>query len=167
MKRSVWTGWFCALLAMLGACDFVAQRELQPGESTIDDVRRLMGKPAMIWEEEDGRQIHEYPRGPEGSETWMVEIGADGRFRGMKDALAPGNLGRVQAGMSRDDLRRLLGKPGEEQPFPLRDEIVWTWRVKSDSGVTTEMFHVHLGSDGRVLRTSRTPDPRLINAAGS
>lgn len=166
MKRWHWRGWICALLAMLGACDYFAQRELEPGTSTVDDVRRLMGKPAMIWEENDGRQVLEYPRGPEGSETWMVQIDAGGRFQGMTDALAQANLGRVQAGMTRDDVRRLLGRPGEEQAFPARSEIVWTWRVKASAGSITEMFHVHMGNDGRVLRTSRTPDPKLINAGG-
>ncbi|MBN9461434.1 MAG: hypothetical protein J0H00_09425 [Burkholderiales bacterium] len=164
MKRTVLAGWLCSLLAALGACDFVAQHELQPGRSTADDVRKLMGRPDMIWEESDGRQVLEYPRGPEGSETWMVEIDAGGRYQGMSDALTPANLARVQPGMSRDDLRRLLGKPGAEERFPARDETVWTWRVKG-SVEATEMFHAHLGPDGRVVRTSRTPDPRLVNAS--
>lgn len=166
MRRSLWTGWLFALLAFLGACDYFAQRELQPGVSTVDDVRRLMGKPVMIWEENDGSQVFEYSRGPEGSETWMVEIGSDGRYRGMADARAAAQLERVRAGMSRDDLRRLLGKPDEEQRFPARDETVWTWRVKTSTGSGTEMFHVHLSAEGRVLRTSRTPDPKLINSGG-
>ncbi len=166
MRRSLWTGWLCALLAMLGACDYFAQRELQPGVSTADDVRRLMGKPVMIWEENDGSQVLEYSRGPEGSETWMVDIGPDGRYRGMQDARSSAQLERVRAGMSRDDLRRLLGKPDQEQSFPARNETVWTWRVKTIAGSSTEMFHAHLGPDGRVLRTSRTPDPNLINAGG-
>lgn len=166
MRRSLWTGWLCALLAFLGGCDYFAQRELQPGVSTVDDVRRLMGKPGMIWEEDDGSQVLEYSRGPEGSETWMVEVGPDGLFRGMTDARAAVRLGRVQAGMSRDDLRRLLGKPDEETLLAARNETVWTWRVKTATGSITEMFHAHLSPEGRVLRTSRTPDPRLINAGG-
>jgi hypothetical protein len=94
-----------------------------------------------------------------------VEIGADGRYRGMANALAAANLARVQPGMSRDDLRRLLGKPGDVAAFPARNEVVWTWRVRGEM-TTSEMFHAHLGPDGRVMRTSRTPDPRLINASG-
>jgi len=166
MKRSLFTGWLCALLAFVGGCDYFAQRELQPGVSTTDDVRRLMGKPVMIWEEEDGSQVLEYSRGPEGSETWMVQIGPDGLYRGMTDARAAARLEQVRAGMSRDDLRRLLGKPDEEERFAARNETVWTWRVKTSTGASTEMFHAHLSPEGRVLRTSRTPDPSLINAGG-
>ncbi len=161
MKRSILTGWLCSMLALVGACDLIAQRELQPGQSTVEDVRKLMGKPGMIWEEGDGSQVLEYARGPEGWETWMVEIGPDGRYRGMKNALEAANLARVTPGMSRDDLRRLLGRPGTEEPLPARGEVVWTWRVKGEV-VETEMFHAHLGRDGRVTRTSRSPDPRLV-----
>lgn len=163
MKRPVLAGWLCSLLATLGACDFVAQHELEPGRSTVQDVRKLMGKPGTIWEEDGGRQVLEYARGPEGSETWMVEIDANGRFQGMKDALALANLARVQPGMNRDDLRRLLGKPGSEETFPALGETVWSWRVRG-SVEATEMFHAHLGPDGRVLRTSRTPDPALVKS---
>lgn len=162
MKRRGFTGWLCALPVFLGGCDYFAQRELQPGVSSADDVRRLMGRPGMIWEENDGSQVLEYSRGPEGSETWMVEIGPDGLYRGMTDARAEARLGQVRAGMSRDDLRRLLGKPDEEERFPALDETVWTWRVKAGIGVDTEMFHAHLSPEGRVLRTTRSPDPRLL-----
>lgn len=162
MKRSILTGWLCSLLALFGACDLIAQRELRPGESTVEDVRKLMGKPETIWEEADGRQVYEYVRGPEGTDTWMVEIGADGRYRGMTNALAADNLARVRPGMSRDDVRRLLGKPGSETPFPARDEVVWSWRVQGEM-TTSVMFNVHMGPDGRVTQTSRTLDPQRFD----
>ena len=31
MKRSILTGWLCSMLALVGACDMIAQRELRPG----------------------------------------------------------------------------------------------------------------------------------------
>ncbi len=162
MKRWLLMGWLMSLLAMVGACDWVAQQELKPGQSTLEDVRKLMGKPEMVWEEGDGRQVLEYPRSPEGAETWMVEIDANGRYQGMKNTLVDANLRQVRPGMSRDDLRRLLGKPGSVETLPLKNELVWTWRVQAAPG-RTEMFNVHFGDDGRVASTSRTPDPRTIN----
>ena len=63
-----------SLLASLGACDWFAQKELRVGESTVDDVRRLMGGPDTIREQADGSVIYEYPRGPEGTQTWIVSI---------------------------------------------------------------------------------------------
>jgi len=35
---------------------------------------------------------------------------------------------RVRSGMSRDDVRRLLGAPAEVMVFDARSEEVWTWR---------------------------------------
>ncbi|HWS73719.1 MAG TPA: hypothetical protein VN324_01140 [Quisquiliibacterium sp.] len=144
------------LAGALGACDYVAQKELQPGVSTTDDVRRLMGKPEMIWEEEDGTQVLEYVRGPAGRETYMVEIDAQGRFRSMKNVLVRETFGKVGPGMARDDVRRLLGKPTETARFPLGQEEVWSWRFAGDHA-GADMFNVHFGLDGRVRTTSVTP----------
>jgi outer membrane protein assembly factor BamE (lipoprotein component of BamABCDE complex) len=142
-------------LASLGACDYFAQKELKPGVSTVDDVRRMMGKPEMIWEEEDGSQVLEFVRGPEGTETYMVEIDAEGRYLGMKNVLVQENFDRVRPGMIRDDVRRLLGKPTEKESFPLKREDVWSWRFSSEYN-RPDMFNVHFDPDGRVVSTSVT-----------
>lgn len=105
------------MLLRLVACDWIAQRELKPGVSTVDDVRKLMGKPEMVWEEKDGSQTLEFVRAPAGTETWMVEIAPDGKYRGMKNALTLENLAQVRPGMTSDDVRRLLGKPSERTQF--------------------------------------------------
>lgn len=162
MERRVFFGLACSMLAVLSACDWVAGKELRPGESTTDDVRRLMGTPGTIWEKGNGGKIYEYPRGPEGVQTWMVEIGSDDRYRGMTDALAPANLAKVRMGMTRDQVQALLGMPGENGPLPGKPGIAWTWRVQVSPGVT-EMFHVQFGADGRVSSIDRSPDPRTVN----
>ena len=152
----------CAALGALsiGACDGLAQRELRPGESTLDDVRRLMGSPGTVWEEPDGSQVLEFDRGPEGRQTWMVEIGPDGRFRQMVNVLTPENFARVAPGASRDDVRRWLGRPAETTRFPLRpDEEVWTWRFHAP-GRDPELFHARIGPDGRVVTTEIQRDPK-------
>jgi outer membrane protein assembly factor BamE (lipoprotein component of BamABCDE complex) len=161
--RAMAMGILTTLLGALGACDWLAQQELKPGQSTADDVRRLMGKPDMIWEENDGTQFLEFPRAPEGSETLVVEIGPDGKYRATRNILVPENFARVAPGMSRDDVRRLLGRPGETARFaPKPDEEVWSWRYRG--GVDTEIFDVYFGGDGRVLRTGKSQDPKSMNA---
>jgi len=151
-----------SLLGALGACDFIAQKELRVGESTVDDVRRLMGGPDTIRERADGSVLYEYPRGPEGTQTWMVTIDAQGRYRGMFDALAPENLAKVRPGMSREQVRELLGRPGESGPQPGFQGTVMTWRVQTGPG-RTEMFHVELGADDKVVKVDRSADLRTIN----
>lgn len=151
-----------AALGWLGGCDYVAQKELVPGVSTRADVERLMGKPRMVWDEPDGRTLLEYVRAPAGHDTWMVEIGPDGKYVRMRNLLTEDNFARVRPGMSRDEVRRLLGAPTEQVRFERRQEDVWSWRFMADQNRST-FFNVHFGYDGRVRSTSRSPDPQTIN----
>ena len=151
---------WCFTMALAG-CDQIAQTELKVGESTADDVRRLMGKPDMIWAENDGREFLDYPRAPAGHVTYRVEIGPDGRYRGMRNLLVDERFRQVNAGMTRDDIYQLLGKPSERTPFPLKNEEVWSWRHKGD-GQTAALFNIHLDMDGRVKTTSQSMDARNL-----
>lgn len=153
-QRKHWLGGLMVALS-LGGCDYVAQKELKPGVSTIDEVRQLMGRPEMVWEEEDGSQVLEFVRGPAGTETYMVEIDSKGRYQGMRNVLVQENFEKVRPGMLRDDVRRLLGKPGEIGRFALRQEEVWSWRFSAEYN-RPDMFNAHFGPDGRVRSTSVT-----------
>lgn len=151
-----------AIIAIsLTACDQVAQNELKPGISGADDVKRYMGKPDMIWEEKDGTVFMEFPRAPEGHQTYVVEIGPDGKYKGMKNILTDENFAKVQAGLSQDDVRRMLGKPTEQITFKLKNELVWSWRFSPGPG-RSEIFNVHFSPDGKVKTTSKSVDPRTM-----
>jgi SmpA / OmlA family len=143
----------------LAACDFIAEKKLKAGESTVEDVRKLMGKPEMIWEEKDGSQTLEFARSPEGHQTYMVSIGADGKYRGMKNILVNDEFQKIKPGMTRDDVRRLLGKPTEVVTFKLKSEEVWSWRHMGEQN-KSEMFNVHFDLDGKAKTTSKSMDPR-------
>ena len=143
----------------LAACDFIAEKKLKVGESTAEDVRKFMGKPEMIWEEKDGSQTLEYVRSPEGHQTYMVSIGADGKYKGMKNILVNDEFQKIKPGMTRDDVRRVLGKPTEVVTFKLKSEEVWSWRHISE-GNRSEMFNVHFDLDGKAKTTSKSMDPR-------
>ncbi|MCP5265015.1 MAG: outer membrane protein assembly factor BamE [Burkholderiaceae bacterium] len=143
-------------------CDWIAQRELRVGESTETEVRKMMGQPNQVWEEADGRRVLEFARGPAGQETYMVTIGADGRYTGMVNVLVDAYFDRVGAGMTRQALLRLLGKPTERVRLEAKNVDVWSWRHRSSDG-RDEMFHVYFDAQGRVARTARGPDERSIN----
>jgi outer membrane protein assembly factor BamE (lipoprotein component of BamABCDE complex) len=145
----------CAIALGLPACDFVAQKELKSGESTADDVRRLMGKPDMIWEEKDGAQVLEFARG---HETMRVSIAPDGKYQSMQNILTRENFAKVALGMSQDQVRQLLGKPAEVVEFKLKDETVWSYRHMSDPG-RVQMFNAHFRPDGTIVNTTTTEDP--------
>lgn len=147
----------------LFGCDYFAQRELKPGVSTSEDVARLLGKPEITWEEPDGSRILEFVRGPAGHETYRVLISPDRRFLSMRNILVPEEFAKVKAGMSEDEVRRLLGKPTEIVPLKLKQEIVWSWRHTGDQQ-RSQMFNVHFGPDKTVRSTSISNDPLTVNA---
>ena len=149
-----------AITPLGAACDFIAQKDLTPGQSTEADVRRWMGQPEMIWEESDGSRTLEYPRGPMGKETYFVTIGADGRYRSIEQVLTEENFRKVQPGMTRDQVRQILGKPGEISRFKRQNEEVWGWRYL-EATQRTMFFYAHFDQDtGLLKRTDQMQDWR-------
>lgn len=154
-------GFFTSLLALLG-CDNAGIEQLVPGQSTEADVRKALGTPEIVREEDSGARRLEYPRGPEGQRTWFVWLDARGKFVRAEQVLRPDNFARIRAGMDEDEVRRILGKPTLVERFALRpDETVWTWRWLQDSHDAME-FSAYLGADGAVRRTEIRDDPRMM-----
>lgn len=139
--------------------DDLLLKNLQPGVTTEDQIRAQMGKPEIVWENDDGSRRLEYPRSPNGLRTYMVDIGPDHKLCAVTQALTAENIGQVQPGMSEDEVRRLLGKPTTVAEFRLKKEVVWSWRWLEDGVNTPGMFNAHFGPGGRVVTTSRSPDP--------
>lgn len=127
--------------------------KLGKGVSSEADVRMVMGQPDTVWEEDDGSRTLEYPKGPEGARTWMFSIDRYGKLQDYRQVLTKENFARIQPGMTRDDVRRLLGRPGGMVQFKRKNEEVWDWRFLD--GVDVKMFNVHfdIGS-GKVTQTS-------------
>ncbi len=145
-----------ALLALLG-CDRTG--ELRPGVSTAAEVVEKMGRPAMEWRE-GADQVWEYPFTPEGSRNYMLTIGPDGVLKTMEQVLTAENFARVAPGMTRDQVRRLLGKPASTMVLELKREEVWDWKETSPFPGTDLRFNVHFDHDGRVTHTSRNEIPK-------
>ena len=129
---------------------------LKPGESTEADIRSQMGKPETERVFTDGSKRLEYPRGPMGNQTWFVDVDAGGRYTGATQVLTGANFAKVSPGMSKDDVRLLLGKPGEIAQYPLKPETVWSWRWLEDGVNQDAFFNVHFGPDDLVYTTSRS-----------
>jgi hypothetical protein len=146
-------------IAFLAAgCDYFAEKKLVVGQHTEADVRELMGKPDMIWEEESGAKKLEYPRGPMGTQTYFVFIGPDGKYLGMERVLVEENFAKIQVGMTPDDARRILGKQTEVTPYALAREEVWSWRYEGEAQKTM-FFNAHFDqATRRIKRISRIED---------
>ena len=142
-----------AIAALLPACDVDRLNQFKPGVSTGEEVRKIMGQPNFEWKDADGTRIWEYPRTPEGIVNYMLVIGPDEVLREVRQVLTEDNFARVKAGMSQDEVYRLLGRPAHQQRFTLQQETVWDWKTRVEPGMTW-FFNVHFDTAGVVTRTS-------------
>ena len=152
---------------LIGACDREGRPiqefgldKLSKGISTEGDVRAVMGPPDTVRDESDGSRILEYPKGPMGHRTWFFVIGKDGKLADYRQVLTEENFSDIKPGMSRDAVRRMLGKPRGVSQFKLKNEEVWDW-VYLQPDNKSRLFNVHFDIDsGTVTRTSRSEDPQ-------
>lgn len=143
----------------LPACDAISLKELKPGQSTVAEVRQRMGPPTAEYPAPDGSLVLEYSRQPEGIHCYMVKVGADQILVSIDQVLTEANYAKVAAGMNREQVRRLLGKPGSITTYPNKPEEVWDWKIAGDIPTQDKHFHVHFDpATGLVLTTSSRVD---------
>jgi len=119
-----------ALAACLAGCaNLTAVASGMPAQQ----VQAKLGAPETIRKNADGSEVWEYPGGPLGRQTYMVTLGSDRAVQEVHQVLNDEYFSRVHAGMSRDEVRRLLGRPGEIMVFGARDEEVWSWRYQQQN----------------------------------
>src|SRR6266853_3446147 len=138
-----------ALSALSAGCaNFSA---ISPGDSA-HSVEARVGPPAAVWKNADGSEVWEYPQGPASVQTFMITIDSDLAVREMHQVLSEEYFSKVHAGMSRDEVRRLLGKPGEIMVFGARDEEVWSWRYQQENPM---FFNVLFDRSAGTVRTTQ------------
>jgi len=161
MKRSYFNGKLIAVCTalFLSACgregvwsgDFGLDK-LQKGVATEAQVRSLMGEPDSVHEDGGGIRTLEYPKGPQGITTWMVRIDADGVMSGYEQVLTDQQFARVQVGMTREQVRRVLGRPRSVVPFQRKQEEVWDWKYQQAH--EQRLFNVHFDMHTGTVRTT-------------
>jgi outer membrane protein assembly factor BamE (lipoprotein component of BamABCDE complex) len=124
--------------------------------TTEAQIRDQMGEPETERTFTDGSKRLEYPRGPAGTNTYMVDLDSNGRFVAVTQVLTAENIAKVRPGMSQDEVRRLLGKPTTIAEYPLKKERVWSWHWLEDGVNRDAMFNAHFGPSGLVVTTSRS-----------
>lgn len=103
--------WVTAALVLVAGCDPQKVSELEEGVSTEQDVRARFGAPETIWIEPNGERTFEYPRQPAGHTNYMISIGPDGKMTSLRQVLHPNYFAKVTPGLTKDEVRRMLGKP--------------------------------------------------------
>ena len=149
-----------AIVMLVSACAGYSGSNLKPGVSLLPEVIASMGEPAMRWNDPDGRVQLAYPRGPAGTQTFMVFMGADGGLERIEGVLDEKHFAQIEIGKSdQATVLRLLG-PLTLMPtyFKARDELVWEWRF-CDSWNQAAFFDVLFdGTTGIVRTTLQRPD---------
>lgn len=145
------------IAALLGGCAVFTPVEPRAGQDEAA-VLQAMGRPTGTYPLPDGRRL-EYATGPYGRTTWMVDLDAGGRVVEARQVLTDSHLAAFQArapGMTRDELLRTLGRPGERRGVGWQGGETWSWRYVTNDCL---WFQVSIGRAGVVQSAGFAIDP--------
>lgn len=162
MRHLLNTGTLMAILSILlvASCASYSGAGLQPGTAGLDDVERLMGQPAMRWQNPDGSVQLAYPRGPWGLHTYMVFIAKNGKLQRIENVMDPEVFANIRPEMTEAEVLRILGPsyPGWTAYFQARDELVWEWRYCNEWSETARFDVLFDGTKGTVRTAWGIPE---------
>lgn len=98
----------------------------------------------------------EYTGGSFGKFTYMYDFDANGRLLASAQVRTEARFNAITAGMSQDELRRVLGHPSNIRGISFQKQNVWAYRYDSPF---CQWFQVGVGYDGKVVDTAYGPDP--------
>lgn len=134
-----------------------------PVGASMPEVEARLGRASDVVAAPGGDTVWQYPHGPAGQVTYMVAFGPDGRAKSLTQALTPANFAAIRPGMTRDEVRVALGRPGGTVTYGNLGEEVWSYRYHVPVD-TNRIFNVHLdAATGRVRYTSDQEDPLFTN----
>ena len=150
--------WTCSVLlfSLLAA----GCTTLVPGTSREVDVTSYFGKPTEERKLADGGRELEFPRSPLGYENWRVTLGPDGVVRNVEQLLDEPHFKQLKPGMTMDEVKHVLGRPGDYAKYPNLSEEVLSWRYMEFS--VRMFFNAHFDGAGRFKYSSRLEEPRPI-----
>ncbi|MBL8303047.1 MAG: hypothetical protein JNM26_09775, partial [Ideonella sp.] len=91
-----------------------------------------------------------------GKFAYMYDFDANNRLLASAQVRSEARFNAVRAGMSQDDLRRMLGHPSNIRGLSFQKQNVWSYRYDSPF---CQWFQVGVGYDGKVVDTAYGPDP--------
>ncbi|WP_296446074.1 hypothetical protein [Rhodoferax sp. UBA5149] len=158
-RLSPWS-WLLLCMPLLSACSGYAPPDALVGMNRDELVAR-MGPPDTERRIDAGSRL-EFPRGPFGTQTWFVYFDAAGRASRAEQVLTEQNFSRIDVGMAQDEVRQLLGRPGEVQVLGRARGVVWSYRYDN---YLCNWFQVELSQQQQVRSAgySRPPECEVRN----
>jgi hypothetical protein len=138
-----------AFVAFLAGCAAYGGSGLPPGAPEAQ-VRAAMGAPALEFSNPDGSRRLVYPRGPLGTQTFMADIDRNGKLESVTPVLSDDAFYHVKPGMTRDDVLRTIGPPGETMHFARTNQDAWDYRYQDTWGYVA-IFSVNLDATTGVV----------------
>jgi hypothetical protein len=138
------------LALMLASCASYDGRGLRPGASTEAELRQVMGEPAMLFSNSDGSRQLVYPRGPQGTQTFMAQVSRDGIVQAIQPVLNDDTFNAIQPGLTKDEVLRMIGPPRDTMAFPRLGHEAWDYKYTDTWGYAA-IFSVTFDRDGRVV----------------
>ena len=132
------------------ACASYSGSSLRAGSSTEAEVRATMGAPATELTSPDGTRSLFYPKGPMGTETFLVTIARDGTVGDIRNVLTDDTFSSIAPGMTEQDVLRMIGPPGKTTPFPISNNHAWDYRFMDTWGYYA-IFSVTFDANGIVV----------------
>ena len=152
----------CASVALaalsVSACALFQPPSVPLGASAAE-AEAIMGKPVDVVAAPEGDTVWQYPTGYYGEHTYLVTFGADQRVKAFSQASTWDNFAKIRAGMTRDEIRLMFGRPYASVSYRNLREEVWSYRylVPVADG---RIFNVHFDAGtGLVRTTSDERDP--------
>jgi hypothetical protein len=149
------------LTLLLAGCASFDGRGLVPGQSTVAEVEKAMGRAAEKRPGANGETVYYYPHLPWGYATYAARIGGDGKLVRVEQRLTEENIGRLKPGATRaDEVRDLLGPPYEPMKQARTGKEIWTYPMRIAGYPRPKWFLVHISPDGVVSETYLIDDPQ-------
>jgi hypothetical protein len=152
------------LAAALAGCAALAPPDIRIGQ-TEADLRPMLGQATARYSMPAAVTRLEYATGPYGRSTWMVDLDDAGRVTGARQVLTEASFADFQArapGMTRDELLRTLGRPGERRHGGWQGGEVWSWRYPTNDCL---WFQVSISDAGAVRDGAFGLDPMCSSPA--
>jgi hypothetical protein len=128
---------------------------LRTGTTTIEDVLRAMGVPALRWQDADGTTHFAYTHQPEGYKTLLLDFDSKGKLRSFENVLDEKHFATIKPGMTEEQVLHRLGPPEPQWTayYKARDELVWEWRF-CDAWNAAARFDVLFDATKGTVRSS-------------
>jgi hypothetical protein len=153
VKRKVLFAASLCWLALAGCANLDPLLSLRLGSSTRADVITRQGTPTRVWQDAEGGSTLEYAEQPFGQRCFMFKLDNQDKLLAFRDGLSAVERDKIQAGMTTEEVSRLLGQERTRVFFRFSEEDVWDWNVAPDQPGALRRFNVHFKGE-RVFRTS-------------